>query len=57
VAPGLIFFTAVFGSMPGIGVPPGVGDVMTALFGMPGVEFTDGGIGEVENSGGNRLAF
>ena len=52
VAPGFIFLFASFGSgIPGVGVAP-FGNVAIPFAGIPGVTLADGGIGEVENSGG-----
>jgi hypothetical protein len=52
VAPGFSGRLASFGSgIPGVGVAP-FGRLFTPFAGMPTVEFADGGIGDVENSGG-----
>ena len=52
VAPGFNFRLASFGSgIPGVGVAP-FGRLLMPLAGIPGVTFAEGGIGEVENSGG-----
>ena len=60
VAPGFIFRFANLGSgIPGVGVAP-FGTEFIAFAGIPGVMFADGGIGDVENSGGRfalLLAF
>jgi len=57
VAPGFSFLFATFGSgMPGVGVAP-LGSALTPFAGMPTVEFADGGIGDIENSGGILALF
>ena len=57
VAPGFTFLFTSFGSgIPGVGVAP-VATLPATFAGMPTVEFGDGGIGVVENSGGILLLF
>ena len=57
VAPGFIFRFANLGSgIPGVGVAP-FGRAVTPFAEIPGVVFADGGIGDMENSGGMFALF
>lgn len=56
-SPGFIVRTAVLGLIPGVGAVPGAMFVTWFAGGIPGVEFADGGTGEVDIPEGSSFGF